>query len=108
MDEPFGALDAQTRELFQDDLLRIAADERKTTIFITHDIREALYLGDRVVVMSGRPGRVLKIVEPGFPQPRRPEVKHTPEFTGLAAEVWELLRPQTASRAQTGAGHGAV
>ncbi len=102
MDEPFGALDAQTRELLQDDLLRIAAAERKTTIFITHDIREALYLGDRVVVMSARPGRILEIVQPGFPQPRRPEVKLDLEFTRLAAAIWGLLRPEVAGRARGG------
>jgi NitT/TauT family transport system ATP-binding protein len=98
MDEPFGALDAQTRELLQDDLLRVVGAERKTTLFITHDIREALYLGDRIVVMSARPGRILEIVEPGFPQPRRPELKLTPEFSKLAAEMWDLLRPETTLR----------
>lgn len=94
MDEPFGALDAQTREIIQDDLLRIVGAERKTMVFITHDIREALYLGDRVVVMSARPGRILEILEPGFSQPRTPEVKLTPEFTKLVAEIWNLLRPE--------------
>lgn len=94
MDEPFGALDAQTRELLQDDLLRIVRAERKGTVFITHDIREALYLGDRVVVMSARPGRILKVIKPEFQEPKRPEVKRTLEFTKLAADIWDLLRPE--------------
>src|SRR2546427_5690131 len=70
MDEPFGSLDAQTREMMQEELLRIMEQQRKTLVFVTHSIDEAILLGDRIVVMSARPGCVKEIVEVGLPHPR--------------------------------------
>ncbi|MCX8207494.1 MAG: ABC transporter ATP-binding protein [Methanothrix sp.] len=71
MDEPFGALDAQTRNVMQSELLRIWEQERKTIIFVTHSVDEAIYLGDRIVVFSARPGRVKEIIEIDLPRPRK-------------------------------------
>ncbi len=70
MDEPFGALDAQTRNIMQTELLRIWQEEKKTVIFVTHSMDEAIYLGDRVVIMSSRPGRIYDIMEIDVPRPR--------------------------------------
>ena len=81
MDEPFAALDAQTRELMQAELLRIWAEARKTVLFITHQIDEAIYLSDRVLVMSARPGRILADITIDLPRPRELRIKRTPEFT---------------------------
>ena len=92
MDEPFGALDHQTRELMQELLLGIWEAERKTVLFVTHDIDEAVFMGSRVVVMSARPGRIkLDRVVP-LPHPRHYSVKTTPEFTALKAELTEQVR----------------
>jgi NitT/TauT family transport system ATP-binding protein len=98
MDEPFAALDAQTRELMQAELLRIWAEARKTVLFITHQIDEAIYLSDRVVVMSARPGRILADVPIDLPRPRDLRIKRTPEFTALADKIWELIAPQLRSQ----------
>ncbi len=94
MDEPFAALDAQTRELMQAELLRIWSETTKTVIFVTHQIDEAIYLSDRVVVMSARPGRILADIPIDLPRPRELRIKRTPEFTALADRVWELITPQ--------------
>jgi NitT/TauT family transport system ATP-binding protein len=94
MDEPFAALDAQTRELMQEELLRIWAKARKTVLFITHQIDEAIYLADRVLVMSARPGKILADLEVNIPRPRELKVKRTPEFTALVDRVWNLIAPQ--------------
>src|SRR5213082_2291707 len=79
MDEPFGALDAQTRSLMQDELLRIWQRSRKTVIFVTHDVHEAVFLAERIAVMSARPGRVKEIVEVGFDK-NDPDLMRTPQF----------------------------
>ena len=71
MDEPFGSLDAQTREMMQEELLRILESEKKTMIFVTHSIDEAILLGDRIVIMSRRPGRVREILPVDIPRPRK-------------------------------------
>ena len=93
MDEPFGALDAQTREFMQEELLRIWNQEKKTVIFITHSIDEAVYLADRVVVMSARPGRIAEILPVGIPRPRwGHDVRGTREFADLRAHIWKQLR----------------
>ena len=91
MDEPFGALDALTRRNLQDELLRIWADLKKTIVFVTHSIEEALYLADRIVVMTYRPGRVKKIVTVGIPRPR--DVA-SPEFNELKLEIWNSLKDE--------------
>jgi len=94
MDEPFAALDAQTRELMQAELLRIWNEAHKTVLFITHQIDEAIYLSDRVVVMSARPGRILADIPIELPRPRRLEIKRTPEFIRYADEIWKLISSQ--------------
>jgi NitT/TauT family transport system ATP-binding protein len=94
MDEPFAALDAQTRELMQAELLRIWAEARKTVLFITHQIDEAIYLADRVIVMSARPGRILADIPVDLGRPRDLRIKRTPEFTVLADQIWDLISHQ--------------
>ncbi|NBS66461.1 MAG: ABC transporter ATP-binding protein [Betaproteobacteria bacterium] len=92
MDEPFGALDHQTRELMQELLLGIWEAEAKTVLFVTHDIDEAVFIGSRVVLMSARPGRI-KLDRPvPLPHPRHYSVKTTPEFSSLKAELTEAVR----------------
>ncbi|MGE8944384.1 ABC transporter ATP-binding protein [Leptospira interrogans] len=97
MDEPFGALDVQTREILQDELLRIWQQDSKTVVFVTHGIEEALYLSDRIVVFSQRPARILRIVDVPFGRPRDEAIKSSPEFQQLRREIWEILK--------TGQGH---
>jgi NitT/TauT family transport system ATP-binding protein len=94
MDEPFASVDAQTREVLQEELLRLHERERKTMIFITHSIDEALVLGDRVAVMATRPGRVKEILTVNFPRPRDPAaVRAEPRYTEMRNHIWEELRP---------------
>lgn len=88
MDEPFGSLDAQTRSILQTELVRIWQRVGSTVVFITHNIQEAILLGDRVLVMSARPGRVKEIVENPIPRPRMPE---TPEFMTLWHKLYGML-----------------
>jgi NitT/TauT family transport system ATP-binding protein len=95
LDEPFGALDAQTRVLLQGELERIWSEHRRTAILVTHDIEEAIYLADRVLVMSSRPGRVKEVVSIGFPRPRSDAVRSDPAFAELKGRLWEALRPET-------------
>jgi NitT/TauT family transport system ATP-binding protein len=92
MDEPFGALDAQTRVLLQEELERIWEEDAKTVVFITHDIEEALFLSDRVLVMSARPGRIIADIAVEAPRPRGPAWRAAPEFASLKGHIWELLR----------------
>ncbi len=94
MDEPFGALDHQTRELMQELLLGIWEEQRKTVLFVTHDIDEAIFMASRVVVMSARPGRIKLDREVGLAHPRHYAVKTTPEFTELKAELTEAVRAE--------------
>ncbi|WNV77096.1 ABC transporter ATP-binding protein [Geodermatophilus sp. DSM 44513] len=94
MDEPFGALDAQTRELMQEELNRIWQQAGITVVFITHDINEAVFLGDRVLVMSGRPGSIIADVPIDLPRPRDNDVKGSQEFAGYHARLWSLLRDE--------------
>jgi NitT/TauT family transport system ATP-binding protein len=88
MDEPFGSLDAQTRTILQAELVRIWEEVGSTVVFITHNIQEAILLGDRVLVMSSRPGRIKEIVDISIPRPRMPE---TPEFMELWHELYAML-----------------
>lgn len=94
MDEPFGALDAQTRVLFQEELARISSETRKTVLFVTHSIEEAVFLGDRIVVMSARPGRVRAVYDVGLARPRTAATRRLPEFVDLAQDLWESLKPE--------------
>jgi NitT/TauT family transport system ATP-binding protein len=97
MDEPFGALDAQTREQLQDELLRIWEQFDQTMVFITHSIDEAIALGDRVVVLSPRPARIRDLVDVAIPRPRTVEsvIEH-PSFVELRERCWRLLRSRAA------------
>jgi NitT/TauT family transport system ATP-binding protein len=94
LDEPFGALDAQTRLLLQEELLGIWQGERKLAVFITHDIEEAILLGDRVLVMSGRPGRILEEIPVPLPRPRALASPDRPEVTGLKWHIWHQLEKE--------------
>ena len=89
LDEPFGALDAQTRQRMQDALARLWAQRRKTVLFVTHDAEEALYLADRVLVLSPRPGRVKAKFPVDLPRPRSFESRFSPQFLALKRQVWE-------------------
>ena len=97
MDEPFAALDAQTRELMQAELLRIWNEAHKTVLFITHQIDEAIYLSDRVIVMSARPGRILADIAIDLPRPRKLEIKRSPDFITYADQIWSLIATQLKS-----------
>jgi ABC-type nitrate/sulfonate/bicarbonate transport system ATPase subunit len=94
LDEPFGALDNQTRALMQELLLDIWERERKTVLFVTHDIEEAIFLASRVVVMTARPGRIKADVRIDLPHPRRYTIKTSPEFSALKARLTEEIRAE--------------
>ncbi|MEU1301872.1 ABC transporter ATP-binding protein [Streptomyces shenzhenensis] len=94
MDEPFAALDAQLRTILQDELLEITQALHTTTLFITHSLEEAIVLGDRVLVMSARPGRIIAERRPPFPRPRTGGIRSAPAFTALKGELWDLLRKE--------------
>ena len=95
MDEPFGALDAETRSLMQEFLLRIWEQHKITMLFITHDVEEAVFLSDRIYVMTARPGRIKAIVPVPLARPRGDEVRVTPEFTAIKARVHGLIREES-------------
>lgn len=91
MDEPFAALDAQTREHMQAELLKIWSQAKKTVIFITHQINEAVYLADRVAVMSGRPGTVKGVLDIPFERPRALSLKRDPRFLQIEDSIWQMV-----------------
>jgi NitT/TauT family transport system ATP-binding protein len=97
MDEPFGALDAMTREQMNLDLQRIWLEAGKTVILITHSIPEAVFLGDRVVVMTARPGKIARLVEVDMPRPRSIDLMGEPEFGRVTGEIRRLLYGRTGS-----------
>jgi NitT/TauT family transport system ATP-binding protein len=100
MDEPFGSLDEQTRVGLQQELLRIWGATRKTVLFITHSVEEALALADRVLVMSTRPGRILAEVPVPFERPRDVfELRRDPRYGEITYRIWQLLRPGTVPEA---------
>jgi NitT/TauT family transport system ATP-binding protein len=94
LDEPFGALDAQTRVTMQELLRDVWEREHRTVLFVTHDVDEAIFMADRVVVMSRRPGRILADIEIGLPRPREYEVLTAPEFTAIKRSVLHLVRQE--------------
>jgi NitT/TauT family transport system ATP-binding protein len=99
MDEPLAALDAQTRLILQEELLRIwgqerRAPERKTVVFVTHGIDEAVFLGDRVAVMSSHPGRMKEVIVVDLPRPRLETMRASPEFQALTAQIWNHIRDE--------------
>lgn len=96
MDEPFGALDAQTRESMQEELMRLWERTRKTIVFVTHDIEEAVYLGDRVVVLTARPGRIREEVTIDLPRPRALDVKKSMRCHEYRNYIWDLIRSESA------------
>jgi NitT/TauT family transport system ATP-binding protein len=91
LDEPFGALDSQTRTRMQDALARLWEQRRKTVLFVTHDIEEALYLADRIVVLSRRPGRVAAEIVVDLPRPRSLETRFSPHFLDLKRRTWHAI-----------------
>jgi NitT/TauT family transport system ATP-binding protein len=91
LDEPFGALDAQTRARMQDELARLWERRRKTVLFVTHDAEEALYLADRIAVLSPRPGRVKADFPVDLPRPRSLDARFSPAFSALKRRIWEAL-----------------
>jgi NitT/TauT family transport system ATP-binding protein len=100
MDEPFGALDAQTRSLMQTELLNIWKRTPKTVIFVTHDVQEAVYLADRIAVMSARPGRIKTIVENKFGE-RDASILRSKEFVERVDEIWNLVRDEAIKAQET-------
>src|SRR5438132_9956740 len=95
MDEPFGALDAQTRETMQEEVTRLWERTKKTIVFVTHDIEEAVYLGDRVVVLTARPGRIREEVKIELPRPRSLEIKKSMQCHEYRNYVWDLIRSES-------------
>ena len=91
-DEPFGALDEITRERLNDELIKLFTQQQFAGLFITHSVSEAVYLSTKVVVMSGRPGKIVETFDVPFAYPRDPEIRFTPEFAELAGEVSHALR----------------
>jgi len=99
MDEPFAALDAQTRETLQSELLRIWGTHKKTIVFITHSLDEAIFLSDRVAVMTQRPGRIKEVFDIDLARPRLPELRNTQAFVQYRQRAWEALRDEVGGAA---------
>lgn len=109
MDEPFGALDAQTRTIMQEELLRIWEEDRKTVVYVTHSIDEAVILGDRVVLMSAHPGKIKAVYPVDLPRPRELKIRTTKEFNEIAQTIWvdlveEVNKAQALERGETNGG----
>jgi NitT/TauT family transport system ATP-binding protein len=94
MDEPFGALDAQTRRVMQEELRAIWQRKHKTVVFVTHDVHEAVFLAERISIMSARPGRIEHVIDVGLDRDRGDELMKSREFVELAEHIWELVRQQ--------------
>lgn len=94
MDEPFAALDAQTRLILQAELLKIWSEQKKTVIFVTHDIDEAILLGDRILVMTSVPGRIREVIPVGFGRPRDLHIESTSQFAELKIRIWNSIRTE--------------
>ena len=91
MDEPFGALDAQTKERMQEDLLQAWRATKKTVVFVTHDLEESIFLSDKIIVMSARPGRIQHIEKVSLPRPRTDAMRLTDEFLEIKRKLWGML-----------------
>ena len=94
MDEPFGSLDAQTRIILQEELLNLLRTEPKTVLFVTHDIDEAILLGDQVIVISDRPGKVQQSIRVPIERPRDRQTKDNPIFKEIQTQIWQLLEQE--------------
>lgn len=100
MDEPFAAVDAMTREIMQAELSKIVATTGQAVIFITHSVDEAITLGDRIAVVTRRPGRIKEIIDVELPKPRSREIRHVPEFQAIRDHIWELLSSEKPAGAE--------
>jgi NitT/TauT family transport system ATP-binding protein len=98
MDEPFAALDAQTRDIMQMELLQIWDRTKKTVLFVTHSIEEAAYLSDRVIVMTARPGKTKSVIKIDLPRPRDYEMRLTSKFNGIKLKIWNALKEELVYR----------
>jgi len=94
MDEPFGSLDAQTKLILQEELLKIWREDQKCVIYVTHDIEEALFLGDRVLVMTARPGHIREEIPISFNRPRDLSTKELPDFIKMKGHIWKILKEE--------------
>ena len=94
MDEPFAALDRQTRDFLQEELLRMQTEQHQTILFVTHDIEEALFLGDRILVLTQRPAQVKALLTVPFARPRSPEIRNDAPFVSLKKQIWQSLREE--------------
>jgi NitT/TauT family transport system ATP-binding protein len=107
MDEPFAAVDAMTREVMQDELSRIIAETGQTIIFITHSVDEAITLGDRIAVITQRPGRIREVIDVTIPRPRNGrEIRHLPEYVEIRDRIWDLLASEARASARVPASAG--
>jgi NitT/TauT family transport system ATP-binding protein len=106
MDEPFGALDAQTRVLLQEEMIRLWEGSGKTVLFVTHSIEEAIFLADRILVMTARPGRIRESIPVRLPRPRGERTRYDPEYLELHEKLWSMIRGD-AERAILGEAGGA-
>lgn len=102
MDEPFSALDAQSRTLMQEELLRIWNQTQLSTLYVTHNIQEAVYLADRVIVLSRRPGQIIKILPIDLPKFGRDDSKYVTQFNNYAEEIWQMIRKDAQDALQEG------
>jgi NitT/TauT family transport system ATP-binding protein len=102
MDEPFSALDAQSRTLMQEELLRIWNQTQLSTLYVTHNIQEAVYLADRVIVLSRRPGRISRIIPIDLPKIGRDDRKYVTQFNHYAEEIWQMIRKDAQAALQEG------
>jgi NitT/TauT family transport system ATP-binding protein len=92
MDEPFASIDQQTRDILQEEFLRLQSEISQTVLFVTHNIEEALFLGDRIIVLSHRPAKIQEIFSVPFTKPRLPDIRNQPAFLELKHKIWHLLR----------------
>ncbi|MBB6636078.1 ABC transporter ATP-binding protein [Cohnella thailandensis] len=102
MDEPFAALDAQTREILQSELLRIWDSQKKTIVFITHSLDEAIFLADRVAVMTARPGKVKELIDIPLERPRSADIRNSERFVKLRQQAWAILKDEVDKSQQLG------